>query len=271
MFFANFINLYAPVSYYNDKPQTLFYSDNATGIDGYTGKNGKSMSVYFKNWGKYLALMSSDSQERNPAQINCFFDFDGYTFTGGKSTLVLNKVLKEWWYNKYNVQLSNALETNVNIDFTGYTTKSVTTPAYIGFEDYVLNDADKSFTVVPNTTVSSQFDKLNGLNLVVTDTDGNELNRDSVAITEDREYNKGHLNFKATFDPATLSWADFNEVNGGAISLSMENDNSKPYSCIAIAKQGNRELKICTPTKTEAWMNEDFGVDPQISYGLTRI
>ena len=271
LFFANFINLYVPVDYYDDKPQTLFYSDNATGIDGYTGKNGKSMSVYFKNWGRYLALVSSDSQEHNPAQINCFFDFDGYTLTGGKSTLVLNKKLKDWWYNKYNVQLTQALTENVNIDFTSYTIKSVTTPAYISFEDYVLNDTDKSFTVVPNTTVSSQFDKLNGLSLTVTDTNENELNSNSVEITEDRKYNKGHLNFKATFNPAILSWANFDEVGGGTISLYMENDTSKPYSCIAIAKQGNRELKICTPTKTEAWINEDFGVNQQISYGLTRI
>ena len=271
LFFAHFINLYVPVDYYDDKPQTLFYSDNATGIDGYTGKNGKSMSVYFKNWGRYLALMSSDSQEHNPAQINCFFDFDGYTLTGGKSTLVLNKKLKEWWYNKYNVQLTQALTENVNIDFTSYTVKSVTTPAYISFEDYVLNDVDKPFTVAPNTTVSSQFDKLNGISLSVTDTNENELNSNSVEIAEDREYNKGHLNFKATFNPAILSWANFDEVGGGTISLYMENDNSKPYSCIAIAKQDKRELKICTPTKTEAWINEDFGVDPQISYGLTRI
>lgn len=271
LFFSNFIDLYVPGDYYDDKPQTLFYSDNATGIDGYTGKNGKSMSVYFKNWRKYLALVSSDSQERNPAQINCFFDFDGYTLTGGKSTLVLNKKLKEWWYNEYNVQLSDALENSVNIDFTGYTTKSVTTPAYISFEGYVLNDKDKPFTVTPNTTTSSQFDNLGGINLVVTDVDENELNSDSVAITEDRVYNKGHLNFKATFNPAIQSWENFGEVNGGIVSLYMNKDNSKPYSCIATVAQGNRELKICTPTKTEAWINEDFGTDPQISYGLRRI
>ena len=271
LFFAQATNLYAPSSTYVSQAQEVFYSDNSTGIDGYTGKNGKSMSVYFKVLYEHLVLVSGDSEKHNPARINCFFDFDGYTFTNEQTDLVVNKKLKTQWFNKYNVQLSNALETNVNIDFTGYTTKSVTTPAYITFEDYILNNADGAFTVTPNTTASEQFDEIGGLNLTVTDVDGNELNNDSAAITTDMTYNEGHLNFKVTFNPAVQSWENFGEVNGGIISFYMMNDTSKPYSCIAAAMQNGIDLKICTPTKTEAWINEDFGVDQQISYGLTRV
>lgn len=271
LFFKQKLDLYCPDNSYIGEQETVYYSDNSEGIMGWLAENGKTVLANLKSVSNQFVLECGASEKHNPARINCFFAFNAHTLTGGKSTLSLPVRNVIQWANKYDIQLSNALENNVNIDFTSYTTKSVTTPAYISFEDYVLNDKNGSFTVVPNTTVSSQFDKLVGVNLIVTDTNENELSSDSVAITEDRNYNKGHLNFKATFNPVTLSWADFNEVGGGAISLSMENDNSKPYSCIAIAKQDNRELKICTPTKTEAWVNEDFGINPQISYGLTRI
>lgn len=271
LFFKQKLNLYCPNNTYTSTQEKLYYSDNSEGVAEYTGKNGKSMLVNLKSVSNQFVIECSASEKHNPARINCFFYFDKHTLIGGMSNLTLYENSKVKWHNKYNVQLSNALENNVNIDFTGYTTKSVTTPAYISFEDYVLNDKDGAFTVTPNTTVSSQFDALSGLNLTVVDIDGNELNNDSTAITTDMAYNKGHLNFKATFNPAVQSWADFSDVESGIISFYMNNDTSKPYSCIANVVQDSIDLKICTPTHTEAWINEDFGADPQISYGLTRI
>lgn len=271
LFFRMKTNLYYQNNSYVSPQESIFYNDNSEDVAGYTGKNGKSMLVNLKSVGNQLVMECGASEKHNPARINCFFYFDAHTFTGGKSTLKLTEHSKVMWHNKYNIQLSQNLKTNVNVSFTGYTANSVTTPAYVSFGDYLLSEKDGAFTVTPNTTAAGQFEAVGGLNLYVTDADENEFTSDSAALTIDRAYDNEHLVFKATFNPAVQSWASLGDIGGGNVTLDMNIDDTKTYSCVANVVQNGFDLKVCTPTKVQGWINEDFGVDMTDTYELNVI
>lgn len=269
LFFKQKLNLYYPNNSYVGPQERLYYSDNSESIPGYVGKNGKSILVNLKSVGNQLVIECGTSEKHNPARISCYFDFNKHTLTGGKSTLTLSEKTAEQWRNKYNVQLSDALKTNVNVSFTGYTAKSVTTPAYISFGDYTIGTKSGQFTITPNTTASGQFEAVAGLNLYVVDADENEFNNSNKALTIDRTYDDEHLVFKATFNNAVQSWDSLGDIAGGTVSFDMSIDSTKAYSCIATAVQDGIDLKICTPTKTQQWINEDFGTVMDSTYQLS--
>lgn len=269
LFFKQKLDLYCPDNSYIGKQETVYYSDNSEGIVGWLAGNGKTVLANLKSVSNQFVLECGASEKHNPARINCFFAFNARTLTGGKSTLVLPVRNAIQWRNKYNIQLANTLKTNVNVSFTGYTAKSVTTPAYVSFGDYMLNEENGAFTVTPNTTASGQFEAVAGLSLYVADVDGTEFISDSAAISIDRAYDNEHLVFKATFNPEVQSWDSLGDMAGGNVALNMNIDNTKTYSCVANVVQDGFDLKVCTPTKVQGWINEDFGTVMDSTYELS--
>lgn len=269
LFFREKMDLYYPNNSYVSTTKKVFYNDNAVEIGDYRGKNGNSINVNIKSEGNRLIMECGSDLYQIPARINCFFYFDAHTFTGGKSTLTLAENSKVRWHNKNNIQATKELNSNVNVSFTGYTAKSVTTPAYVSFGDYVLSEKNGVFTVTPNTTASGQFEAVAGLSLYVTDADENEFISDSAAISVDRAYDNEHLVFKTTFNPAVQSWTSLGDIAGGNISFDMDTDNTRPYSCIATVTQDGFDLKLCTSKKVQGWINEDFGTTMDSTYELS--
>ncbi len=271
LFFKQKLDLYCPDNSYIGEQETVYYSDNSEGIVGWLAGNGKTVLANLKSVNNQFVLECGASEKHNPARINCFFAFNAHTLTGGKSTLVLPVRNYIRWANKYNIQLADGLKTNVNVSFESYKAKSVTTPAYVSFGDYLLSEKDGAFTITPNTTASGQFEAVAGLSLYVMDANENEFTNDSAAISIDREYDNEHLVFKATFNPAVQSWDSLGDITGGNIALNMNIDDTKAYSCVANVVQDGFDLKVCTPTKVQGWINEDFGTNMTDTYELTVI
>ena len=269
LFFKQKLDLYCPDNSYIGEQETVYYSDNSEGIMGWLANDGKTVLANLKSVSNQFVLECGASEKHNPARINCFFAFNAHTLTGGKSTLVLPVRNAIQWRNKYNIQLANGLKTNVNVSFESYKAKSVTTPAYISFGDYLLSEKDGAFTITPNTTASGQFEAVAGLSLYVVDANENEFISDSAAVSIDRAYDEEHLVFKATFNPAEQSWASLGDIGGGNVALNMNIDDTKAYSCVANVVQDGFDLKVCTPTKVRGWINENFGTDMADTYELT--
>ena len=269
LYFRQKMDLYYPNNSYVSERKNVFLNDNAAELSEYKGIYGPSVYTNIKSEGNRLIMECSPDLYQNPARINCFFYFEAHTFTGGKSTLTLAQNSKVRWHNKNNIQQTQALGSNVNVSFAGYTAKSVTTPAYVSFGDYLLNEKDGAFTVTPNTTAAGQFEAVAGLSLYVADADENEFTSDSAAISIDRTYDNEHLVFKATFNPAVQSWASLGDITGGNVALDMNTDNTKAYSCVATVTQGDFDLKVCTRRKTQQWINEDFGTVMDSTYELS--
>lgn len=271
LYFREKMDLYYPNNSYVSTAKKVFLNDNTIDISEYRGIYGASVYANIKSEGNRLIMECNPDLYQNPARINCFFYFAAHTFTGGKSTLTLAENSKVKWHNKNNVQSTQGLKTNVNVSFTGYKAKGVTTPAYIAFGDYLLSEKDGAFTVTPNTTNSGHFEAVAGLSLYVMDVDENEFTSDSAAISIDRAYDNEHLVFKATFNPAEQSWASLGDISGGNVALNMNIDDTKIYSCVATVVQDGFDLKVCTPTKVQGWINEDFGTDMTGTYELNII
>ena len=271
LYFREKMDLYYPNNSYVSTARKVFLNDNTTDISEYRGIYGPSVYTNIKSEGNRLIMECNPDLYQNPARINCFFYFDAYTFTGGKSTLTLAKNEKVRWHNKNNIQSAQGLKTNVNVSFTGYKAKGVTTPAYVSFGDYLLSEKDGAFTVTPNTTAAGHFEAVAGLSLYVTDADENEFTSDSAAISVDRAYDNEHLVFKATFNPAEQSWASLGDIGGGNVALNMDIDDTKIYSCVATVVQNGFDLKVCTPKKVQGWINEDFGTNMTDTYELNVI
>lgn len=269
LYFREKMDLYYPNNSYVSTRKNVFLNDNATEISEYKGIYGPSVYVNIKSEENRLIMECSPDLYQNPARINCFFYFESHTFTGGKSTLTLAQNSKVRWHNKNNIQQIQTLGSNVNVSFEGYTAKSVTTPAYVSFGDYLLNEKDGAFTVTPNTTAAGQFESVKGLSLYVTDADENEFTSDSAAISIDRTYDNEHLVFKVTFNPAVQSWASLGDITGGNVALDMNIDDTKAYSCVANVVQDGFDLKVCTRRKTQQWINEDFGTVMDSTYELS--
>lgn len=269
LFFREKMDLYYPNNSFISSVRKVFYNDNAVEIGEYKGKNGPSIDTNIKSEGNRLIMECGSDLYQIPARINCFFYFDAYTLSGGKSTLTLAKNSKVKWHNKNNIQATSGLNSNVNVSFAGYTAKSVTTPAYVSFGDYLLSEKNGAFTVTPNTTASGQFEAVAGLGLYVMDADENEFSSNSKAITIDRTYDNEHLVFKATFNSAVQSWDSLGDIAGGNVSLDMDIDNTRPYSCVATVTQDGFDLKICTSKKVQQWINEDFGTVMDSTYELS--
>lgn len=269
LFFREKMDLFYPNNSFISSVRKVFYNDNAVEIGVYKGKNGPSIDTNIKSEGNRLIMECGSDLYQIPARINCFFYFDAYTLSGGKSTLTLAENSKVKWHNKNNIQATSGLNSNVNVSFAGYTAKSVTTPAYVSFGDYLLSEKDGAFTVTPNTTASGQFEAVAGLKLYVMDADENEFSGDSKALTVDRTYDDEHLVFKATFNPAVQSWDSLGDITGGNVSLDMDIDNTRPYSCVVTVTQDGFDLKVCTSKKVQQWINEDFGTVMDSTYELS--
>lgn len=271
MYFREKMDLYYPNNSYVSEAKKVFLNDNATELSEYTGIYGPSVYTNIKSEGNRLIIECSPDLYQNPARINCFFYFGAHTFTGGKSTLTLAENSKVRWHNKNNIQLSTGLSSNVNVSFTGYKAKGVTTPAYVSFGDYLLNEKDGVFTITPNTTASGNFETVAGLSLYVADVDENEFTSNSAAISIDRAYDNEHLVFKVTFNPAVQSWGSLGDIAGGNVTLNMNINSTKAYSCVANVVQNGFDLKVCTRKKVQGWINEDFGTNMTDTYGLNVI
>lgn len=271
LYFREKMDLYYPNNSYVSTAKKVFLNDNTADISEYRGIYGPSVYTNIKSEENRLVMECNPDLYQNPARINCFFYFAAHTFTGGKSTLTLAENSKVKWHNKNNIQSAQGLKSNVNVSFTGYKAKGVTTPAYISFGDYLLSEKDGAFTVTPNTTASGHFEAVAGLSLYVMDADENEFTSNSAAISVDRAYDNEHLVFKATFNPAEQSWASLGDIGGGNVALDMSIDDTKTYSCVATVVQDGFDLKVCTPKKVQGWINEDFGTNMTDTYELTVI
>lgn len=269
LFFREKMDLYYPNNSYVSTTKEVFCNNNAINVSEYEGKNGPFIHANIKSAENRLIMECGSDLYQNPARINCFFYFDAHTFTGGKSTLTLAENSKVRWHNKNNIQLTPGLNSNVNVSFASYTAKSVTTPAYVSFGDYSLSEKDGAFTVTPNTTASGQFEAVAGLNLYVVDADENEFSSSSKALAVDRTYDDEHLVFKATFNTAVQSWDSLGDIAGGNVSLDMDIDSTRPYSCVVTVTQDGFDLKVCTQKKTQQWINEDFGTVMDSTYQLS--
>lgn len=271
LYFREKMDLYYPNNSYVSTERKVFLNDNTTELSEYRGIYGPSILANIKSEGNRLIMECGSDLYQNPARINCFFYFEEHTFTGGKSTLTLAKNSKVRWHNKNNIQSASGLNSNVNVSFAGYTAKGVTTPAYVSFGDYLLNEKDGAFTITPNTTASGHFEAVAGLSLYVVDADENEFTSDSAAISIDREYDNECLVFKATFNPAVQSWDSLGDISGGNVALNMNIDDTKLYSCVANIVQDGFDLKVCTRKKVQGWASDDFGINMTNTYELTVI